>query len=106
MIGLAVWDEVSDKQQLIKSKCVFVNPHDKGELSLYTKDSFVTQMLNCVAFSLPLQQFISCFYVIPQQYNMFSTEHANTCDQGEDSSDQEMVEGGPKMVDQEAEKAA
>jgi len=36
---------------------------------------------------------------------MFSAEHANAKDQGSDS-DKEMVEGGPKMTDQEAEKPA
>ena len=105
MLGLWAWDEVSDSHMLIKGKCVFDHPHDANAYSFYTKDSFVTQMLNCVAFSLPLQQFISCFYVIPQQYNMFSAEHANAKDQGSDS-DKEMVEGGPKMTDQEAEKPA
>jgi hypothetical protein len=56
----------------------------------------VTQMLNCIAFSLPLQQFISCFYVIPIQYKMFT-------DADKVKGDKEMgtVDNGPKMDDQE-----
>jgi hypothetical protein len=55
-------------------------------------------MLNCIAFSLPLQQFISCFYVIPMQYNMF-----RDADKPAKKGDKEMgtIEDGPKMDEQE-----
>ncbi len=29
------------------------------------RDSSITQMLTCVELSLPIQQFISCFYTLP-----------------------------------------
>ena len=35
------------------------------------KDSTISQFLMVILLSLPIQQFISCFYVIPDQYGFF-----------------------------------
>ena len=34
--------------------------------SVIMKDSTVSQVLMCVLLSLPIQQFISCFYTVPE----------------------------------------
>lgn len=90
------WDELEDKHAIAKGKCV-LNTTQEGQLSLFVKDSFVTQSLHCVAFSLPLQQFISCFYTIPIQYDMFKSDSKG-------SKEMKELEEGQKMVDQDADK--
>ena len=45
------------------------------------KDSAVSQFLMCILMSLPIQQFISCFYVLPDQYNFFNYKLKNQTDE-------------------------
>ena len=37
----------------------------------YFKDSSVTMLLTCFMISMPIQQFTSCFYVIPNEHKFF-----------------------------------
>jgi len=39
------------------------------------KDSNVTYLLTCFMISMPIQQFTSCFYVIPQEHGFFKHDH-------------------------------
>jgi len=80
MLIIAAYYEAEDEHSVYKGKCVFDHPAQVR--SIIVKDSFITQMLNCIAFSLPLQQFISCFYVIPNQYGLF-TEGKHTCNKNQ-----------------------
>jgi len=46
----------------VKSQCT-------GEW--YFKDSSITMLLMCFMISMPIQQFTSCFYVIPNEHKFF-----------------------------------
>lgn len=37
----------------------------------YFKDSSITMLLTCFMISMPIQQFTSCFYVIPMEHKFF-----------------------------------
>lgn len=39
--------------------------------SWYFQDSSVTMLLTCFMVSMPIQQFTSCFYVIPMEHKFF-----------------------------------
>lgn len=39
------------------------------------KDSNVTYLLTCFMISMPIQQFTSCFYVIPSEHGFFKHDH-------------------------------
>ena len=39
------------------------------------KDNNVTYLLTCFMVSMPIQQFTSCFYVIPKEHGFFKHNH-------------------------------
>jgi hypothetical protein len=40
-------------------------------------DSFFTDCLICGIIACPIQQFVSCFYVIPERYGYFEVKRIN-----------------------------
>ena len=42
----------------------------------YFQDSSVTMLLACFMISMPIQQFTSCFYVIPMEHKFFEASKA------------------------------
>ena len=50
-------------------------PTDK--LGHYKTDSCITQALACGIIACPIQQFLSCFFVIPERYGAFEVKHIN-----------------------------
>ena len=40
----------------------------------YKADSSITQLFACSILACPIQQFISCFYVIPERYGFFEVK--------------------------------
>ena len=63
-------ESFDDPIHILHGKCII---SDNEKDSWWRKDSYVTQMLNCVLLSLPLQQFISCYYTIPMQHGFFDS---------------------------------
>ena len=47
------------------------------------KDSSITELLTCFMISMPIQQFISCFYVIPLEHGFFSERNHGSFAGGE-----------------------
>ena len=43
----------------------------------YFKDSSITMLLTCFMISMPIQQFLSCFYVIPMEHKFFEQSKEN-----------------------------
>jgi len=65
------------------------------------KDSSVSQFLMCLLISLPIQQFISCFYTIPDQYDFFAYSYGNqTDDSNKDVNDVEAPNSAKLLVNE------
>jgi hypothetical protein len=64
--------------------------------SWHFKDSNVSALLNCFMISMPIQQFTSCFYIIPMEHKFFDqTEDI----MGAGDLDDEIKEGMKELAD-------
>ena len=60
------------------------------------KDNSVTYLLTCFMISMPIQQFTSCFYVIPKEHGFFNHDHnlgSKSLESKDDIEDNETTEG-------------
>tara|TARA_B110001450_G_C17611455_1_gene477465 strand:+ start:738 stop:1034 length:297 start_codon:yes stop_codon:yes gene_type:complete len=66
-ILLISWKIISFVKKFEFDDSVVATCHDNWHF----KDSSITMLLMCFMISMPIQQFTSCFYVIPNEHKFF-----------------------------------